>query len=138
MHHRFHESAGSVTLVALCFTTVLAIALGSYLALYQRSYDLSTRLLHADQARQLAQTGLEEALWALNQNTWTGSGPASATAWTTSGANRTVLLTFGALGPGTTGQVALTVANYASTGPAWPAITSAASVTLGDGRVFTK
>src|SRR5882762_4453262 len=117
MHHRFHESAGSVTLVALCFTTVLAIALSSYLALYQRSYDLSTRLLHGDQAGQLAQTGLEEALWALNQNTWTGSGPASDTAWTTSGPNRTVLLAYDSLGPGATGQIALTVTNYASTGP---------------------
>jgi hypothetical protein len=138
MHPRFHDQTGSVTLVALCFTTVLAIALGSYIALCQRSYDLSTQLLHEDKVRQLAQTGLEEALWALNQNSWTGSGPAGDVAWTTSGANRTVALAYGSLGQGATGQVALTVANFASAGPVWPAITSTATLTLGDGRVFTK
>ena len=53
---------GSVTLVALCFAAVLAITLTSYLALCSRSYDFSTRLLHEEKARQLAQTGLEEAL----------------------------------------------------------------------------
>jgi hypothetical protein len=138
MRARLHDRTGSVTLVALCFTAVLAIALSSYLALYQRSYDLSTRLLHEDKARQLAQTGLEEALWALNQATWTGSGPSSNTPWNTSGPNRTITLAYGSLGQGATGQVTLTVANFASAGPAWPAITSTATVTLDDGRVFTK
>ncbi|SDS05535.1 hypothetical protein [Opitutus sp. GAS368] len=138
MRHRFHDQTGSVTLVALCLTTVLAIALGSYIALCQRSYDLSTQLLHEDKVRQLAQTGLEEALWALNQNSWTGSGPAGDVAWTTRGANRTIVLAYGSLGQGATGQIALTVANFAGTGPVWPAITSTATLTLGDGRVFTK
>jgi hypothetical protein len=128
----------SVTLVALCFTSILGIALSSYLALYQRSYDFSTHQLLNDKTRQLAQTGLEEALWALNQNTWTSSGPSSNTAWTVSGADRTVVLTFPALGQGATGSVALTVANYASTGPTWPVITSTATVTLAGGRIFKK
>ena len=138
MRARLHDRAGSVTLVALCFTAVLAIALSSYLALYQRSYDFSTRLLHEDRARQLAQTGLEEALWALNQDIWTGSGPSSDTPWNTSGTNRSVTLAYGSLGQGATGQVTLTVANFASAGPVWPAITSTATVTLDDGHVFTK
>src|SRR5437868_4562143 len=57
----------AVTLVALCLTTTLGIALASYLALSNRSAQLSNRLINLDKAQQLAQTGLEEALWALNQ-----------------------------------------------------------------------
>jgi hypothetical protein len=128
----------SVTLVALCFTAVLAIALTSYIALCSRSYSLSTRTLNEDKARQLALVGLEEALWALNQNIWTGSGPANADVWGTSGANRTASLTYSALGQGASGALALTVANFASTGPTWPTITSVATVTLADGRIITK
>jgi Tfp pilus assembly protein PilX len=134
-----HRPRGSVTLVALCFTTVLAIVLSSYLMLCYNSYRLSTRLLHEDKARQLAYAGLEEALWSLNQGNWSSSGPANTNSWAISGANRTATLAYPALGQGATGQLALTVTNYASTGPAtWPGITSTATITLGDGRVVTK
>lgn len=134
-----YRQQASVTLVALCFTTVLAIVLSSYLMLCYNSYRLSTRLLHEDKARQLALVGLEESLWALNQANWTSSGPGSASAWTISGSSQTVTLTYGSVGQGASGQLALTVANWASTGPAtWPTITSAATITLGDGRIVTK
>lgn len=129
---------GSITLVALCLTTVLGIALGSYLALCLRSTQFSTRQLNLEKARELAQTGLEEALWALNQNTWNASGPDGATAWSTSGANRTVTLAYTLDGQASTGSVMLTIANYASTGPTWPTITAAATLTLSGGQTFTK
>lgn len=129
----------SVTLVALCFTIVLAISLSSYLTLCYRSYNLSTRLLHEDKARQLAQVGLEEALWALNQSNWAAAGPASSTAWTISGASRTVSLTYNSLGQGATGTLALTVLNYANVGPVtWPTITSSATITLDSGQIVNK
>ena len=129
---------GSITLVALCMTTVLGIALGSYLTLCFRSNQFSVRSLHLERARELAQVGLEEALWALNQNTWTSSGPGGDTAWTTTGANRTVTLAFPLEGQSASGSVALTVANYASTGPTWPTLTAAATLTLTGGATFTK
>lgn len=128
----------SVTLMSLCLTTALGIALSSYLALCSRSGESSTRLLHQEKAQELAQVGLEEAMWALNEGNWTGSGPDGATAWTVSGADQTVVLTFSLPGQGATGRVALTVSNFASTGPAWPVITAAATVTLQGGQVFTK
>lgn len=133
-----NKEQASVTLVALCFTTVLAIALTSYVVLCQRSYDLSTRGIYEDKVRQLAQTGLEESLWALNQNTWTTSGPASNSTWGLSGSNRTLTLNYSSLGQGTSGQLVLTVANYTSSGPTWPTITSAATLTFGGGRTLTK
>jgi hypothetical protein len=138
MRGRPDSTQASVTLVALCFTVVLAIALSSYLMLCQRSYDLSTRQRHNDDVRELAQVGLEEALWALNQGNWTSSGPGGSSSWATSGADRTLTLSYPALSPGVTGTVVLTVANYASTGPAWPTITSAATLTLDDGQTMAK
>src|ERR1041385_8873955 len=84
---RFPDTRASVTLVALCLTTALGIALGSYVALCTRSTQFSTRLLQQEKARELVQVGLEEALWALNQGNWSASGPDGNTAWTTSGAN---------------------------------------------------
>jgi len=135
---RLRRVRGSVTLVSLCLTTALGIALGSYLALCSRSAQASARVVSQDQSQQLAQTGLEEALWALNQNNWTSSGPSGNATWTTSGVNRTVTLSYAMLGPNLTGEVALTIANYASSGPAWPTITSRATVTLKGGETFTK
>jgi hypothetical protein len=133
-----NDLRASVTLVALCFTAVLGIALTSYLVLCTRSYDLSMRQYHNDQARELAQVGLEEALWALNQDDWTESGPGGASSWATSGADHTLTLSYASLGQGASGELVLTVASYASTGPTWPTITSAATITLGDGRTMTK
>ncbi len=130
--------AGSVTLVSLCLTTALGIALGSYLALCMHSARSSARLLNQTEVQELAQTGLEEALWALNNNNWTGSGPGGNTSWTTSGANRAATLTYTLPGSNLAGQVALSVADYASTGPTWPTITSAATVTLASGETISK
>lgn len=129
----------SITLVALCMTTALGIALGSYLALCTRSTQFSTRMLQQEKVRELAQVGFEEALWALNQNNWTSSGPTGSIGWSVSGANRTVTLSYPMEGQGgVTGQVVLTVANYASTGPTWPTITAAATLTLPNGETFTR
>jgi hypothetical protein len=128
----------SITLATLCFSIVLAIALASYLALCHTSYDSSMRLVHDGQSRELAQVGLEEGLWALNQNDWSSAGSGSGSAWTASGSDRSVTLTYSGLGQGASGQLVVKVANYASAGPVWPTITSAATVTLSDGRVFTK
>lgn len=128
----------STTLVALCMTTALGIALGSYITVCTRSTQFSTRQLQLDKARELAQAGIEEALWALNQNTWTSSGPGNNTAWWTSGADRTAQLNYTLAGQGATGQVNLAVTNYASTGPTWPGITATAIITLPSGETFTK
>lgn len=127
----------SVTLVALCVSTAIGIALGSYVALCSRSMQLSARSAQREKANELVQTGLEEALWALNQDTWTSSGPDGSTAWTTAGANRTATLSYPMTGQGMTGQVAITIANYASTGPTWPTVTVNATVTLNSGQSFT-
>ena len=128
----------SITLVVLCMSTALGIAIGSYVALCTRSTQFSARMLQREKARELAQVGLEEALWALNQNNWAASGPDGNAVWTTVGANRTVTLTYPMTGQDVTGQVALTVANYASTGPTWPTISANATITLASGDTTTR
>src|SRR5690606_31489841 len=121
-----------------CLTTALGVGVGSYLALILHSRNLADRRLHLERAREFAQVGLEEALWALNQNNWTSAGPTSSTAWTVAGANRTVTLNYGSIGHGVSAQTVLTVTNFASTGPTWPSVTSEAILTLNDGRVVRK
>lgn len=123
------SNRGSLTLVALCFTTVTGLALATYIAVCYRSVDLSTREFHSKRARYLAEVGLEEALWSLNQSDWTTNG-----AWTGT-INKALTFTGYSFGQGATGQVAVTVANYAST---TPTITAASTVTLNDGRIFSK
>jgi len=129
------DARGSISLMTLCLISALGVAVGSYFALLTQAQRLGTRQFQNDRVRELAEVALEEALWALNQNNWTGSGPTGGTAWTTSGSDRSVTLDYSALGMGATGQIVMTVHNYASTGPVWPTIDVAAVVTLPDGRV---
>lgn len=131
------REAGSVTLASLCLLSVLCIALSTYLSLCRQSTNLSTRSLHQEEARELAQVGIEEALWALNQNQWTTSGPNGASTWTTTGSNCSVTLSYSLPGQNASGQVTLSVTNYNSAGPTWPSISSAATLTLPSGQTFT-
>jgi hypothetical protein len=138
METKSHRRRGSSALLALSLTTALGVAVGSYLALMSHGQQLGIRQFQNERAGELAQVGLEEALWALNLDNWTGSGPTGGTAWTTTGTTRSVTLDYGSLAHGATGQVSLVVANYASTGPTWPTVTSTATLTLNDGRIITR
>lgn len=136
---------GSITLLALCLTAAMAISLGSYLALCHRSQQFGIRQMQTDKTRELAQVGLEEALWALNQDSWASSGPSGNAVWTISGTTRTVTLTYPMASQGMTGQVELTITNYvtlptmtALTSASWPALSSKATITLAGGEVFAK
>jgi hypothetical protein len=75
-----------VVLVALCFTMVLGIAVAGYVALCARTMVMSNRSFCYTSSTQLAETGLEEALWTLNKArstpgyTWPGWTIANGTA----------------------------------------------------------
>ncbi|MBK8856797.1 MAG: hypothetical protein IPN11_03700 [Opitutaceae bacterium] len=70
-----------MVLVALCFVAVLAIAVTTYLTLSSRAMNLSARSYNAGLGMQVAETGVELAMSALNNGSWTG--------WTTSGSKAT-------------------------------------------------
>lgn len=95
---------GSALLAALCFATVLVVAIGSYVTLCHRTLELSTRTFLDSQSLDLAEAGMEDALWALNRSDWSGWSIAGTTASkSTSG--------FDFVG-GVTGQISLQIANY--------------------------
>jgi hypothetical protein len=83
---------GAAMLAALCLAMVFAIALSSYLALCYTSLAMSTRNVVTDHCLELAESGLEQALYASNGN---ALGVSSAlTGWTvTSGATVTTVST---------------------------------------------
>src|SRR3954464_7404854 len=91
------SNRGAAMLAALCFSLVLAIALSSYITMCYRSLQMSTRNANSGHAVELAETGMEEALWALHANDWTG--------WTVSGKSATKTLTGFTFDGGTTGAV---------------------------------
>ncbi|MGA2693638.1 MAG: hypothetical protein ABSF76_14850 [Opitutaceae bacterium] len=131
---------GAAMLAALCLAMVFAISLSSYLALCYTSLSLSTRTVAISHSSELAEAGVEQALYALNNNVWTN--------WNLSGstASATMTMTSSGLvltstnptplnyGNGIHGQVAITVQNYYtnlySTATPGPLITSQATMTL--------
>jgi len=103
--HRSHRrTRGSALLAALCFATVLAIALGSYMTVCYRTLALSSRTMQATRSVQLAEAGMEDALWALNKNDWS--------AWTIAGTTATRTLSGFTFDGGITGSIALRITNY--------------------------
>jgi len=118
---------GSALLAALCFATVLAIALSSYLTLCYRSLQMSSRNMNSAHSVELAETGMEDALWALNKTDWTG--------WTVSGT--TAIKTTGGFtyDNGVTGSVTVRITNYA-TGPR--TVSATGTTVLTDGTTFSR
>lgn len=116
---------GSLALVAMAFSAVIAITLAGYIALSYQSYQHSSRMLQLTRTRTLAETGLEEALWALNNADWTQQ------TWTITGTDIACTLPTVSVGEGGQGTVAVTIHNYTS--PSGPTIASTATVSLAAG-----
>jgi hypothetical protein len=106
---------GAAMLAALCLAMVFAISLSSYITLCYTSLKMSTRNLMNEHSAELAETGIEQALYAYNNGDWTN--------WNFSGNIYTVNMTMTAsglvatsssptplnMGNGTTATVAITV-----------------------------
>jgi hypothetical protein len=128
------KTRGSALLAALCFATVLALALGSYAALCYLTLKTSNRAALSARSIELAESGLEDALWGLNNNSaaanWTATGwdpPASG--------NETKLLTGFSYENGVTGQIKLTITNYTGTPGTPTTITATGIATSNDGSI---
>ena len=131
------KERGSALLATLCFAAVLSLSLSSYLAVCYRSLYLSNRDLQSTRSIQLAETGMEEAIWALTNSTWTG--------WTISGSTATKTMTGFTFENGASGQITLSVANYNLTTASFTAtntpqvtLTAAGKITLADGSILTR
>src|ERR1019366_12817 len=78
--HLPSDTRGAALLAALCFSLVLAIVLSSYITMCYRSLQMSARHGSSGHSVELAETGMEESLWALHNNDWTGWSISSYTA----------------------------------------------------------
>ena len=104
---RWNGERGAALLAALCFTTILGISLASYLTLTYRTLELSNRSMQANRCVQLAELGIETALWSLNKSDWTN--------WTFAGTTASRTLTGFTYDNGVTGSATLTITNYDGT-----------------------
>ena len=116
-------------LAALCFATVLTIALGSYLTLCYRTLEMSLRSVQGTQSVELAETGMEEALWALNKNDWSN--------WSIVGTTATRTLTGFSFDNNVTGRVELTITSYNGTAGT-RTVTVQGTTTDSDGLTMTR
>jgi hypothetical protein len=123
---------GSMLLTAMLFAIGIAIVLGSYLNLSRTALKVSHRTFFSNDAANLAEAGVEEALYSFNLMA-TGTAPATAwTGWTLAGSNATrTLPTFNRDQNGV-GVVKVYVSGYDGS-DASPSIISQAVVTPFDG-----
>jgi hypothetical protein len=96
---------GSAMLAALCLAMVFAISLASYISLCYTSLKMSTRHLMGTHCSELAETGMEQALYSYNNGDWTG--------WNFSGNVYTIGMTMTATGlvPSGSGPTPLNLGN---------------------------
>lgn len=123
-----YRSRGTVTLVALCFVTIMGITLAGYIAVCSRAMNMSNRTFHGNLSKQLAEAGVDEALRAFNKNDWSDWSNGIAADWTVNGTTATCTMTFpeGKFGQGVTGSVRIRVDNFnaAQLNSAWNNTTS--------------
>ncbi len=124
---------GSTLLVAMCFTLVLAVALASYQTACYYTLKTGSRNEQSIRSRQLAEAGLEEALYALTNRNFTG--------WTITGGVYTKSLTgFTYESAQVTGTVNLTITGYDDTNRSTtkPTITSVGVIQNTDGTIMSR
>ncbi len=121
----------------MILAVIIAISLASYLDVSVTSYRLSQRSFYGNAAMDLADMGLEQAMWSLNQNNWTGGG------FTARGSTYPNQWqgTFPTGSPGYytyPGNVKGQVKVWVDDSVANPQIVAKAIITLGDGSTLTK
>ncbi|WP_221030619.1 DUF7305 domain-containing protein [Actomonas aquatica] len=119
---------GGVLITALIFVALIGVSLVSYMTLTRTTADLSHRSVYRTAAHDLAETGLEHGLWAINQ---TNDGNAAAWAgWTVDGNLARRKFDRFDFANGVTGTAYVLVENYTS---ATPTVIARGLVTSGAG-----
>lgn len=124
------DQRGTALLAALCFATVLTIAIGTYITVCYRTLALSARSLQSSRAMELAEAGMEDALWALNKNNWSD--------WTLSGGIATRTIGGFSFEGGGTGTIELQVTNYDGSTGSQRMLTSDGKALSGEGTEFRR
>ncbi len=132
--NRIKSQRGSVLIVALLFSAIIAIALTTYMQLAGTSMKIANRAFYNNGAMNLAENGLEEAMYCINQLTtnsnytwpgWSNNGTGSSSdAWRQFPTSGTY-----SYDQNTTGIVRVFVYNYK--GDSAPKIVARSTITLG-------
>lgn len=130
-----HRQRGSLLIVAMIVSAIIAVSLASYIRLSTTTLRLASRTFLNISAVNAAEIGLEQALYSLNQNQANGVSLATAwTGWTTDSTAHTAKRTFTVsnLAPNTSATIRVYVENYDLLVGA-PKIVAKATITPGDG-----
>lgn len=125
--HR-HDRRGSVLIVAMLLTAMLALVLGSYFNLTLTSSRQTRRTFDRDTAFHLAEAGIEEAVWSYNQSL---AGSAGWSGWNTDGVAAWRKFTDFTLTTGSTGSVKVYASTTTPTPLARPVVVAESSVQTG-------
>lgn len=130
---RRNRKRGSLLIVAMILAAVIGISLASYIELGRSSLNISNRALYNNAAMNLAENGLEEAMYSINQYVanstynWAGwSNSGGSDAWRTLPATGTYTFDQGA-----TGTVRVYIYGYKGNAPK---VVARATVTLAGGN----
>ncbi len=122
---------GSLLIVAMLLSAAIGISLVSYLNLSRTALNISNRAFYNNAAVNLAEQGIEEAMYSVNQKIANSSYNWATSGWTISGANAYREWTTGVtLGQNTTASYRVYVYGYDGVAPS---IVSRAKVTLANG-----
>lgn len=134
--HRRHRQRGSVLIVAMLITAMLALVLGSYFNLSLTSSRQTRRNFDRNTAFHLTEAGVEEAVWAYNR---TLAGATDGwTDWTTDGSAAWRKFTDFKLTAGSTGSVKVYASDTSPSGTARPVIVAEAAVQSGSAAPVTQ
>ncbi len=121
-----NNQRGAILIVAMLMAAVIGISLTSYVRMSSNAMEISSRALFNNAAMNLAETGLEEAIWSINKEI---EGAAGAwTGWTRSGNDATRAWTGYDLGANATGHIRVYIARYNGVGGA-PTIVARSTIT---------
>ncbi len=125
---------GSLLIVAMLLLTAIGISLVSYMNIGQTNLRISNRAFYANAAINLAETGLEQAMWSINKAV--DSDPNAWTGWTTNANNAWRNFTGFSFDANSSGNVRVYVRNY-TLGIA-PVIVARATITPQQGNAIEK
>lgn len=133
--HPSNPRRGSVLIVAMILAVIIAVSLASYLQTSVTSYRLSQRSFFANAALDLADAGMEHAIWSKNSDTWSGAGFSQRSGYTNQWQGTfPSATTYYDFGNNVKGQVKVWVDDNASS----PHGVAEAVITLGDGTSLIK
>lgn len=104
-----HPDRGSVLFVTMIFVVLVTFMVASYLSLTSTSLKVSHRMYHSIAALDVAESGLEEAMWSINNG-----GISSAGGWTIDGPDATKTVNNFLFGQNKAGSAKIYVHNFAS------------------------